>query len=316
VSTLTLRTKGPIQLSLFPGEEQPEPDEQPPAPPLLQAGSKVVVSVSGGKDSICCLLLAIAIYGASNVIVHHQRIPEDWPQTLEYIQAVCQLLGVPLYVSQAHYTGYKCAKCGEHYLTSEAQPYHRACGSREGTYIMMVECLLDLVKWRKMWPSLDVRFCTSYLKRDVWNYWARRNRELLGPAPILIMGERWRESRGRAKLPYIRRRTKMEHVTEYRPILHYRRIEVFRAMRDAGIEPHYCYKAQGMTNEDMYEKDVEGGPRMSCVICFLKPEEQLRASYNTKEGRPLIERGIAVEREIGHTLQRDHSLEGMVTPIT
>jgi 3'-phosphoadenosine 5'-phosphosulfate sulfotransferase (PAPS reductase)/FAD synthetase len=164
-----------------------------------------------------------------------------------------------------------------------------------------------------MWPSLDVRFCTSYLKREVWNYWARRNRDLLGPAPILIMGERWRESRGRAKLPFIRRRTKMEHVTEYRPILDYKRIEVFRKMRDARIEPHYCYKAQGMTDEDMYEKDLEGGPRMSCVICFLKPEAQLRASYATTQGRPLIEQAIKVEQAIGHTLQDGRSLENMVT---
>jgi 3'-phosphoadenosine 5'-phosphosulfate sulfotransferase (PAPS reductase)/FAD synthetase len=178
---------------------------------------------------------------------------------------------------------------------------------------MTVECLLDLVTWRGMWPSLDVRFCTSYLKRDVWNMWARRNRELTGPAPILVMGERWRESKGRARLPFIRKRPKMEHVTEYRPILDYRRIDVFRKVRDAGIELHYCYAAQGMTQEDMYEKDVEGGPRMSCVICFLKPEEQLRTSYATPEGRPLIERGIQVERAVGHTLQRGHSLEGMVT---
>lgn len=308
MSTLMLRKQRDAgQLPLFEDAE-----EQPPAPPARHSGSKVIVSVSGGKDSIACLLLAIAIYGREHVIVHHQRVPEDWPHTVEYIQTVCKLLGVVLYISQAHYTGYECGKCGEHYLTSEAQPYHRACGGREGTYIMTVECLLDLVKWRKMWPSLDVRFCTSYLKRDVWNMWARRNKEITGSAPILILGERWRESKGRAKLPYIRQRSKMEYVTEYRPILHYRRVEVFRAMRDSGIEPHYCYKAQGMTEQQMCEEDQEGGPRMSCVICFLKPEEQLRASYNTGQGRSLIERGIALEREIGHTLQHNRSLEAMI----
>lgn len=308
MSTLTLRIqKDQGQLPLF-----PELDERPPAPPPLQAGSKVIVSVSGGKDSIVCLLLALAIYGPENIIVHHQRIPEDWPGTVDYIQAVCALLGIDLYISQAHYTGYRCTTCGEHYLTSEPQPYHRACGSREGTFIITVECLLDLVTWRKMWPSLDVRFCTSYLKRDVWNMWARRNKALTGPAPILILGERWRESKGRAKLPYTRGRSKMEYVTEYRPILHFRRIDVFRAMRDASIEPHYCYKAQGMTDQQMYEEDHEGGPRMSCVICFLKPEEQLRASYQTEQGRPLIDQGIQIERSIGHTLQHHRSLESMV----
>lgn len=295
------------QCSLF-----PEWGEQRPEPPVLDTASRVVVSVSGGKDSMACLLLALALYDRDRVLVHHRRIPEDWPGTPEYIQEVCTALGVSLYVSQAHYTGYECASCGKRYLTSEEQCHHRACGSYQGTYLMTVESLLDLVMWRKMWPSLDVRFCTSYLKRDVWNKWARANRELLGPGPILVMGERWRESRGRAKLPFIRQRPKMDEVTEYRPILDYRRIDVFRAMRDAGIEPHYCYAAQGMTEEDMYERDVEGGARMSCVICFLKPEQQLQASYMAVQGRELIERGIAVEQAIGHTLQRDRSLAEII----
>lgn len=295
------------QFSLF-----PELCEQRPEPPVLDVASSVIVSVSGGKDSIACLLLAIALYGRDRVIVHHQRIPEDWPDTPEYIQQVCTNLGVALYVSQAHYTGYECADCHKRYLTSEDHCHHRACGSSQGTYIMMVESLLDLVTWRGMWPSLDVRFCTSYLKRDVWNRWARANRELLGPAPLLVMGERWRESRGRSRLPYIRQRAGMEWITEYRPILDYRRMDVFRAMRDAGIAPHYCYAAQGMTEEEMYERDVEGGARMSCVLCFLKPEQQLQASYAVAQGRALIERGIAVEQAIGHTLQRDRSLAEMI----
>src|SRR5260370_28589519 len=102
-------------------------------------------------------------------------------------------------------------------------------------------------------------------------------------------------------------------MTEYRPLLDYRRIDVFRKSREYGIEPHYCYKAQGMTDEDMYERDIEGGPRMSCVICFLKPEEQLRTSYQTEQGRPIVEHGIAVERAVGHRLTRDYSLETAVS---
>jgi 3'-phosphoadenosine 5'-phosphosulfate sulfotransferase (PAPS reductase)/FAD synthetase len=276
-------------------------------------GSKIVVSLSGSKDSIACLLLALEEYGPELVIAHHQVIPEDWPGTVEYNQQVCSYLGVPLYTAQAHYYGYECEQCLAHYLTSNAQPYCRACKSREGRQVALVQSLLDLVTWRGMWPSLDVRFCTSYLKRDVFNMWARRNSNLLGSSSVVVMGERWRESKGRARLPYIRQRTHLPHMTEYRPILDYRRIDVFRKSREYGIEPHYCYKAQGMTDEDMYEWDVEGGPRMSCVICFLKPEVQLKASYQTEQGRPIVERGIAVERAIGHRPTRDHSLEAAVS---
>lgn len=295
------------QLNLF--EEATR--QEPPPPPQ---GSRVVVMLSGGKDSVACLLLAQEFYSADQIIAHHQIIPEDWPGTVEYNQALCNKLHIPLYMAQANYSGYQCANCQAYYLTSGNEPYHRKCGGREGRYIMPVTSLLDLVTWREKWPSLDVRFCTSYLKRDVFNMWARRdqNRELLGPAPVVIMGERWLESKTRAKLPYLRPRAKMEYITEYRPILHYRRRAVFRTARDHGIDPHYCYKAQGMSEYQMYEEDREGGPRMSCVICFLKPEEQLRASYATEQGRPIVERGIQVERAIRHTLHHERSLESMV----
>lgn len=287
-------------------------DLRSPEPP---GGSKIAVSLSGGKDSVASLLLALEAYAPELVIAHHQIIPEDWPGTVEYNRQVCQSLGVPLYTAQAHYYGYECEQCRAHYLTSIDQPYCRACKSHDGRQIALVQSLLDLVSWRGKWPSLDVRFCTSYLKRDVFNMWARRMSDLLGPTPVLVMGERWRESRGRAKLPYLRQRPSLPRMTEYRPILDYRRIEVFRKLRQHGIEPHYCYKAQGMTDEEMYEQDREGGPRMSCVICFLKPEGQLRASYLAVQGRPTVERGILVERAVGYRLTRDYSLEAAVNNI-
>jgi 3'-phosphoadenosine 5'-phosphosulfate sulfotransferase (PAPS reductase)/FAD synthetase len=164
-----------------------------------------------------------------------------------------------------------------------------------------------------MWPSLEVRFCTSYFKRDNFNRWARANRALLGPHPVIALGERARESRGRAKLPVMRPRSGLSWMLEWRPVLTWRRIDVFRKLRSYGIEPHYCYKAQGMSEEDMYERNVEGGPRMSCVMCFLKSPSELRASYQVEEARPIIERGLAIEHEIGHILTKDHSLAQMVT---
>jgi 3'-phosphoadenosine 5'-phosphosulfate sulfotransferase (PAPS reductase)/FAD synthetase len=296
-----------LPLPLFPDLAEQIPPEFPP-PPEPPQGTKVMVSLSGGKDSLACLLEALEVYGREKVIAHHQIILEDWPGTVEYNQAVCKRLGVPLFLAQGSYYGYVCTACDHHYLSSQQQPWCRSCGHREATFLTMVDSVLDLVEWRRMWPSLAVRFCTSYFKRDVFNTWARRNTDLLGSSPVLILGERWRESRGRAKLPYLRSRSQMKHITEYRPILHRRRLEVFRKAHAYGIEQHYCYEAQGLTKEAMLTEDVEGGPRMSCVMCFLKTPEQLLASYHTAQGRPIIERGLQIEQAIGHTLTRDRSL--------
>ena len=241
MSTLTQQPMRGLMVPLFP--------DLVPTPPEPPRGSKVIVSFSGGKDSLACLLLAREFYGAEQTIAHHQRILEDWPGTVEYSQEVCDRLGIPLYVSQGRYYGYACVACGNHYLTSVERLWCRVCGCREGSFLGLVEGVLDLVEWRKKWPSLDVRFCTSYFKRDVFNSWARRHPEILGEAPILIMGERWRESRGRAKLPYLRVRSQLKHITEYRPLLDYRRIEVFQKAHAYGIEQHYCYELQGLTKE-------------------------------------------------------------------
>jgi len=100
---------------------------------------------------------------------------------------------------------------------------------------------------------------------------------------------------------------------EWRPILDYRRIDAFRASRAYGIEPHYCYKAQGMTDDDLYEVDLEGGPRMSCVMCFYKPAHELQASARVEVAQPIFARAVTVERTIGHTLKVGQSLESMMT---
>ena len=99
---------------------------------------------------------------------------------------------------------------------------------------------------RRMWPSHGVRFCTSYFKRDVFNTWARANTDLLGDSPVMVMGERALESASRAKLPYVSYRSHLKQgwMLEYHPILDARRIDSFRALKEHGIDPHYCYKAQ------------------------------------------------------------------------
>lgn len=278
----------------------------------LARGSMVVVSISGGKDSIASLLVAIERFGRENVLCHHQIILEDWPGTIEYCQQVCDRLGVPLYCSQARYYGYECLACGNHFLNARNLQKCSQCASTNVLFLRMVESVLDLVEWRSAWPSLSVRFCTSYFKRECFNHWVRTHRELVGEHPILVMGERHLESSGRAKLPEVRLRSGLGWITEWRPVLGLRRIDVFCKMREYGIEPHYCYKAQGMTDADMYEKDVEGGPRMSCVMCFLKSPDQIRASYRTEQGQAIIERGIAIEGRIGHTIRQDQSLASMI----
>ncbi|GHO50945.1 phosphoadenosine phosphosulfate reductase family protein [Ktedonospora formicarum] len=279
----------------------------------LRQATRVIVSTSGGKDSVAMLLEVLETIPRELVIAHHQIVLEDWPGTVEYCKATCQRLGVPLYCTQATYSGYECLHCHHCYLISCASltiPWCRKCGSYRARYLRQVENVLDLVEWRQAWPPLSVRFCTSYFKRDNFNAWARANAQLLGEHPVICLGERALESRNRAKLPVWRGRSGLKKgwMHEWRPVLSRRRIEVFQKMRAYGIEPHYCYELQGMTEQDMYETDIEGGARMSCVMCFLKSPGQLRTGYYTQEGRAVMERVLAVEAKTGHTIQHGLAL--------
>ena len=55
----------------------------------------ILISLSGGKDSTAMLLYLVEHYGPERLIAHYQVLPEDWLETLPYVQDVCARLGVP-----------------------------------------------------------------------------------------------------------------------------------------------------------------------------------------------------------------------------
>jgi 3'-phosphoadenosine 5'-phosphosulfate sulfotransferase (PAPS reductase)/FAD synthetase len=208
--------------------------------------SIIIVSISGGKDSLLALLLAVAAFGRENVIAIYMEIDEDWPGTKDHCQCVCDLLGVTLYTCKGLYYAMLCRQCHTHHFTIDPEKaWCHACGAHNSEMIHTVENVHQIVEWREMYPSLKTRLCTSMLKRDAFNTWARSHEDLLGPHPVLISGERHKESKGRAKLPPLRFRSSLRQgwMLEYRNVLEFSRRDVFCTLRDTGIPLHYCYDA-------------------------------------------------------------------------
>jgi 3'-phosphoadenosine 5'-phosphosulfate sulfotransferase (PAPS reductase)/FAD synthetase len=270
--------------------------------PIPFRPTAIVMCDSGGKDSTLKSHLVAEIYkGVCPIIIHHQLIPEEWPGTREYVEATAKRLGVELVVEQALYYGFQCGFCGNRYTTSKFEKkYCPKCKSL-AHHIATIQGLMDLVEWRGMYPDSSIRWCTSYLKRDLFNSWVRRNRKLLGDLPVVTLGERHLESIGRSKLPEIRKRSGLSEVIEYRPILNLRRIDVFRGLRDRGIEPHYCYRLQGMTDADMYEIDAEGGPRCSCINCIYLTPANIDRNLRLPMNFDLRDRMLRFEENTGFT---------------
>lgn len=209
--------------------------------------SCVMVQLSGGKDSIAALLKTIEVFGKERVRAAHQIILEDWPGTPEYCQDVCDMLGIPLYLMQGTYYAFRCLTCGHPHLSIfYEEAYCHLCGSRDKQFLSVVDSIHSFIRHRRKWVDSNVRACTGHFKSETWNRWARTHEALLGPHPLVILGERGQESRGRAHLPELRYRRNVRQgwVLEWRPLLSYRRIDSYRALREARIEPHGCYKLQ------------------------------------------------------------------------
>ncbi len=117
--------------------------EDLPAPTLPRDPSRVVVSISGGKDSIAGLLKALEIFGSDILVAHHQILLEDWLGTPEYCQSVCDYLGVPLYLTQGKYNGFLCPRDAQRdahlaEVASQALQFSRCFLERDQKYLCLM----------------------------------------------------------------------------------------------------------------------------------------------------------------------------------
>jgi 3'-phosphoadenosine 5'-phosphosulfate sulfotransferase (PAPS reductase)/FAD synthetase len=215
----------------------------------LRTFSRVIVALSGGKDSALALCYAASMFGVERLVAHHQIIPEDHAGTIEHCQLLCAFFGIPLYMSQMSYYAMLCRTCGNRHITADPKAcWCHKCKDREHQIIdHPITTIHGLIEWRERYPDMLSRFCTSWGKRDVFNTWCRQHEDIIGDAPILVSGERWAESTNRARLPVLgfrdSLREKSEFMLEYRPIIHLSRRDVFCQLRDAGIPLHPCYEA-------------------------------------------------------------------------
>ncbi len=161
----------------------------------------------------------------------------------------------------------------------------------------------DLALRRGWPPSAATRFCTSFYKRDLVNTWITANRQL-GQTIVIALGERAAESPNRAKKPRLHFRGKERKsytLLNWYPVHDWSRRQVFRRLRECGIVPFPAYQYQGMTEWQMYEEDVEGGPRTSCRCCIYSEDEQLCHQALMASNRPVFERLAYVEAATGRT---------------
>lgn len=221
--------------------------------------TKVIVSMSGGKDSTATALLAIE--RDVDPMLAFSDTGHEHPSTYEYVNYLEQKLGIKIERCKADFSKDIERKRGV------VQTKWRKDGISEDKIERALAVLqptgnpfLDLCLWKGRFPSTMARFCTENLKILPFN------EQVLFPAMKeygLVetwIGVRADESPARAKLP--ERQIDDTGAEIVRPILHWTVEDVFAMHRKHNIDPNPLYK-QGMG-------------RVGCMPCVSCGKEELR----------------------------------------
>lgn len=192
---------------------------------------------------------------AQIVVMHADLEDVDWEGSIEFIRST--IGDIPLIVTKAHST------------------------------------FFEMVERQGRFPSPSNRQCTSDLKRTPNERETRRYLKAhpeFGGLVVSCMGMRAQESRGRAKLAAFKKCARNSKAGrewyEWLPIHDLTEEQVFAAIRDAGQEPFWTYRA--------------GMRRKSCCFCIYACDSDLTTAARLRP--ELYRRYVETEHRIGFTL--------------
>ena len=302
----TTRARSPRQISLFEEPKPPKPSRFPGLPAAFCLGSydNIIVMLSGGKDSLACLLLVHSLLkdqgllGKVNLEVWHHEVDGregsslmDWACTPAYCRAVAEALNLPIYFSWLE-GGFEREMNKNNQCRARTwfeTPYGLRSGGGKS----------DRLGTRLMFPQISgnpkVRWCSSSLKMDVARMSLRNQLRFKGKRTLVVTGERAEESPSRAKyLPFTAHEcsTARRHVDRWRPIHHWSSREVWRVIAKARVAVHPAYRL--------------GFGRCSCQFCIFGSDDQWATLWQIDQARLI--RLIRYERQFGVTIHRKLSL--------
>ncbi len=221
--------------------------------------NKIIINVSGGKDSTVCLLLALKQYHKKDIIPIFADTNFEHSLTYEYLDYLEDKLKVKIErVKSKKYKG-------------------------------IIDCIRD----KKMFPSGVRRFCTFNLKlKPIWDFiinnkleeWEQwigiRSDESIGRSKkygnigVESIDLFWMNS----KVPKILRKMQVRL-----PILYYREKDCFEFIADFGIEFNTLYRI--------------GHKRVGCYPCVISGFKDYKKCWMNPEGKRNIKKLFKLEKE-------------------
>ncbi|SBW84360.1 hypothetical protein PVE_R2G0331 [Pseudomonas veronii 1YdBTEX2] len=256
---------------------------------LLKQRTVVALGVSGGKDSIACLIavhryLDSIDFQGLRTAVHADLGSVEWDQSLVKCQEAADKLGWKLEVVKRAAGGMM-----ERWLKRWENNIQR--------YIDL-SCVQLILPWST--PSL--RFCTSELKSSV----IRSHLKRAYPDFNILnaTGVRRQESSNRAKMPVAKHEPLAARrgfeAYQWNPIIEWDVEAVWAAIASEGLEPHEAYTRYNMT-------------RVSCRWCIMSSAGDAYNASLDEAGHPLYRQMVDLEIDSTFAFQSNKWL-GDVNP--
>jgi 3'-phosphoadenosine 5'-phosphosulfate sulfotransferase (PAPS reductase)/FAD synthetase len=270
---------------------------------------KYIILFSGGKDSISCFLYLLENKVPKDKIeLWHQEIDGreesffDWEITPDYCRKFAEAFGVKIYF-QWKEGGFKRELLRKNSLTAPTcfEQEDGTIGQAGGTDGNPA----TRRKFPQQSPDLGVRWCSAYLKINVFTASFRNQDRFKGIKTLVLSGERGEESPQRAKYaifepdPTDLRTGKsfQRHVDRFRPIRDRTERQVWELLEKYRVRAHPCY--------------YMGWGRCSCKFCIFGNKNQFASAAKISPNQ--IKSLINLEKEFGCTIHRSKSgLESLI----
>jgi 3'-phosphoadenosine 5'-phosphosulfate sulfotransferase (PAPS reductase)/FAD synthetase len=268
----------------------------------------VIVSFSGGKDSMACLLHVLELgVPRDRIELWHMLVDGrgeehfmDWPVTESYCHEVAQHFGVPIHFAWKE-GGFRREMLRDGTPTA---PTHwevpgggtASTGGRGPAGKRM--------KYPQVSADLSVRWCSAYLKVDVCDKMIKGQARFIGERTLLVTGERGEESTNRAGYAIEepdrtdnRNGKNRRHVDHWRPVRDWPEADVWSIMERWKVRPHPAYQM--------------GFGRVSCAGCIFGNKHQWASAYAVVQDQ--VQAIADHEHDFGFTIKRHHSVPDLIT---